>query len=289
MKKRINCTGIKKAGILFLLMIIFSGTDVVRAQTILFDFDGAPPFTPLPINQTSGGLTAYLVATGSGYSIQAANVLGFTPQGFSGNILYPNSINQSDLLIKFDQTLSDFSILYACQELGCDDAATMRVTAYMGSNYVGTNTRTATFPGTWPSDTLSCSFSQVFDSVVVHYDHRPPTCADYGVIYLADNMTATLSSSSAVADPFFIGAFKAFPNPVSSATIIRFDLVKSANVTISVFDMTGRKVTDLFSGPMNKGPQQIQWDVNAEGIAEGLYLLLISDGTLSRQLKLVVE
>lgn len=161
------------------------------AQVVLFDFDNAPLHSGLPISQTVSGITAQFTATGDGYSIQDANVLGFTPQGFSGRVIYPNSINLADLLIKFDSKLTDFSIMYACQELGCDDAATMRVTAYMNGSFIGTNTKTATNPGTWPVDTLSCSFPQGFDSVVVHYDKRPPTCQDYGTIFLADNMRVT--------------------------------------------------------------------------------------------------
>lgn len=163
------------------------------AQDVLFDFDNAPLHSSLPINQTVNGITAQFTATGQGYSIQDANVLGFTPQGFSGRIIYPNSIFLADLLIKFDTQLTDFSIMYSCQELGCDDAATMRVTAYMNGGFIGTNTKTAGSPGTWPVDTLRCSFLQGFDSVVVHYDSKPPTCLDYGVIFMADNMRVIAS------------------------------------------------------------------------------------------------
>ena len=161
------------------------------AQAVLFDFDNAPLYTSLPVNLTVSGITAHLSATGQGYSIQNANVLGFTPQGFAGRIIYPNSISLAYLLISYDQTLSEFSIMYACQELGCDDAATMRVTAYVNGSFVGTSTKTASNPGTWPSDTLRCSFPQGFNSVVVHYASRPPTCQDYGMIYMADNMSVT--------------------------------------------------------------------------------------------------
>lgn len=164
------------------------------AQQVLFNFDDAPIHTSLPITLTAGGITAHFSATGQGFSIQEANTLGFTPAGFSGLVIYPNSIYLADLLIKFDTTISDFSIMYACQELGCDDAATMRVTAYYKGNLVGSNTKTAANPGTWPVDVLSCSFTQVFDSVVMHYDKRPPTCQDYGVIFLADNMQVTAKS-----------------------------------------------------------------------------------------------
>lgn len=176
---------------LFIQCISFGAVSPSIAQAVLFDFDNAPSQTSLPISLTVNGITAHFSATGQGYSIQQANVLGFTPLGFAGQVIYPNSVFLADLLIKFDSTLTDFSIMYSCQELGCDDAATMRVTAYMNGSFVGTNTKTAANPGTWPTDTLSCSFLQGFDSVVVHYDSRPPTCQDYGVIYMADNMRVT--------------------------------------------------------------------------------------------------
>lgn len=158
------------------------------AQTVLFNFDNVAASTPLPITITQSGITAHFTTTGQGYSIQNANVLGFTPKGFSGNCIYPGSVYLTDLYINFDQTITYFSILYACQELACDDAATMRVTAYIKGSYVGTNTKTAAHPGTWPSDSLTCSFPKGFDSVVLHYDKRPPTCQDYGVIFMTDNM-----------------------------------------------------------------------------------------------------
>jgi hypothetical protein len=178
----------------FIILFFFCLTLPVTkssAQAVLFDFNNAPQYSSLPINQTAGGITAHFSATGQGFSIQNANTMGFTPSGFDGLCIYPNSINLADLLISFDHTLSAFSIMYACQELGCDDAAMVRVTAYMNGNLVGTSTKTASNPGTWPSDTLRCSFPQGFNSVVIHYDHRPPTCQDYGVIFMADKMLVT--------------------------------------------------------------------------------------------------
>jgi hypothetical protein len=161
-----------------------------RAETVLFDFDNAPIHASLPIDVTVGGITAALSATGQGFSVQEANVLGFTPVGFSGRVLYPNSINAADLLIGFTQPLSQFSILYAPEEYATDSSARMRVTAYLGDAFVGTSTKTAE-PGTWPSATLAIGPIQNFDRVVIHYDASPPTGGDYGPIFMADNMNVT--------------------------------------------------------------------------------------------------
>lgn len=162
-------------------------------STVLFDFDNTPVHTSLPIDVTVSGLTAHLSATGSGFSIQQANTMGFTPAGFGGLCVYPNSVFAADLLVSFSTALTDFSIMYAPQELGCDDSAQMRVTALLNGVSVGTNTTTAPQPGTWPTGTLSINVATGFNSVVVHYDARPPTCQDWGPIFLADNMLVTLA------------------------------------------------------------------------------------------------
>jgi hypothetical protein len=186
-----------KSRVLLILMSAWSLFSVgANAQSILFDFDSLPAHSGLPGSYTVGGITASFSATGQGFSIQAADTMGFTPVGFGGNCIYPNSVYAADLLVTFSMPLSDFSILYAPQELACDDTATMRVTAYLGGALVGTADVTAANPGTWPSETLAFSSPQPFDRVVVHYNARPPTCQDWGPIFLADNMQVTPASPS---------------------------------------------------------------------------------------------
>ncbi|MCG3125372.1 MAG: hypothetical protein CHACPFDD_00190 [Phycisphaerae bacterium] len=172
----------------------------LNSQSRIFDFDNAPVHTSLPIDLTIGGLTAHFSATGSGFSIQYANAMGFTPAGFAGLCIYPNSVFPADLIVDFDQPLADFSIMYSPQELGCDDSATMRATGYMNGVFVATNTVTAPTHGTWPTGTLTLTAPAGFNRVVVHYDAKPPTCQDWGPIFLADNMIVTLADVIAPGD-----------------------------------------------------------------------------------------
>jgi len=181
----------KSRTVLILLGALILSCVGANAQSVLFDFDALPPHSGLPASYTVGAITASLSATGQGFSIQPANTMGFTPVGFAGNCIYPNSVYAADLHIGFSSPLTSFSILYAPQELGCDDSARMRVSAYLSGALVGTATTTAANPGTWPSQTLASNSAQPFDRVVVHYDARPPTCQDWGPIFLADNMQVT--------------------------------------------------------------------------------------------------
>lgn len=274
----------KRWYLLFLVIQVSSA----YAQSVLFDFDNAPIYTSLPLDQTAGGITAHLSAPSSGYSIQQADVLGFTPPGFAGHIIYPNSIYLTDLYISFDQMLTKFSIMYCCQELGCDDAATMRVTAYKSGTYVGTSTKTAANPGTWPVDSLKCSFPQGFDSVVIHYDSAPPTCQDYGVIYLADNMRVTASTATEVTNPPSLSEVIILQNPASHSSDITFSLTQSANIHASVYNITGQLICDLFEGELQAGDHQLQWNAGRDAIAGGLYFLKLSDEKFSSTFKIVV-
>ncbi len=275
-----------KVIIIFFILMFFTSPAI--SQTVLFDFDNAPLYTSLPINQTSGGITARLSATGQGYSIQNANVLGFTPPGFSGRILYPNSIFLSDLLIHYDQLITEFSIMYACQELGCDDAATMRVTAFKNGNYVGTNTRIAAFPGTWPVDTLRCSFSQGFDSVVIHYDHRPPTCQDYGTIFVADNMRVipvpvSVPAESEISDMFTLR--QNYPNPFNPATYIMYNIPEDAFIKLSIVDPLGNVVFSI-NEYKKAGSYEVRFD--GTNLASGMYFYSLETNGFKETKKMVL-
>jgi len=259
------------ACITILFFCVIAHVSPASAQEVLFDFDNAPRYTSLPIDQTVSGITAHFSATGQGFSIQAANTLGFTPQGFAGNVIYPNSINLADILIRFDQTLTHFSIMYSCQELGCDDAATMRVTAYRHGDSVGTNTKIAGVPGTWPVDTLACSFPQGFDSVVVHYDKRPPTCQDFGVVFLADNMRVVpiVNGVSEGEFPTKFSLRQNYPNPFNPTTNFVFQIADRGFVTLKIYDILGHEVAALVNEVKPPGLYNISWDATC--FASGMY------------------
>jgi len=175
-------------------LIILAGLLAVQApaQSVLFNFENAPQYTPLPINLTVGGITAHFSATGQGYSIQLFNCQGLSPVGFSGLCIYPSSVYGADLIVDFSAPLTNFSLLYAPEEYACDSSATMRATAWSNGTLVGTTTTNAQ-AGTWPSETLQFSSAQSFNRVVVHYDAPPVTGGDYGPVFMADNMAVTLA------------------------------------------------------------------------------------------------
>ncbi len=182
-----------------ILLILVGLTLMARpasAQSVTFDFDTAPYRAQLPLDLTAGGVTARFTAPGQSYSIQLADVLGFTPVGFSGLCLYPNlGAPPADLSVSFSRTLSAASIMYAPDEVDCNRSATMRITGFMDGAFVATSTATAPVPGTWPTGLLTLGAAQGFNSVVIHYD-TPPGCQESSALFMADNLTVALLEES---------------------------------------------------------------------------------------------
>jgi hypothetical protein len=178
-----------------LLALAAASAPAQTATTIVtFNFDTASAGTPAPFTLRKGKITAAFTGGLYGYSIQAANVLGFTPKGLAGNCLYPNTVYASDVGITFNHAMTAIQMKFSPEEYATDSSATMQVSAYLGTTFVGSATAVAPVPGTWPTGTLKYATSTgTFDNVVVHYLKAPPTGGDYGPIFMLDVIKATLA------------------------------------------------------------------------------------------------
>ncbi len=76
------------------------------------------------------------------------------------------------------------------------------------------------------------------------------------------------------------------PNPFTSSTSIRYDIPRDAFVTLTVYDMRGRKVATLVSSQRQAGSHQVQLD--GRSLASGVYLCRLSAGTFHDQEKLLI-
>jgi len=64
------------------------------------------------------------------------------------------------------------------------------------------------------------------------------------------------------------------PNPFNSTTDISFDIPEANNVELTVYDITGIRVAELYKGSMTAGHHVINW--NADGLQSGLYMVTLS-------------
>jgi hypothetical protein len=82
------------------------------------------------------------------------------------------------------------------------------------------------------------------------------------------------------------------PNPFNPVTTIRFDLARSDQVSLRVYDAAGRQVRTLLDTSLPAGwNHRVTWnglDENGRRVASGVYFYRLSAGDFSCTRKLVV-
>ena len=77
-----------------------------------------------------------------------------------------------------------------------------------------------------------------------------------------------------------------YPNPVSDAAKVSFELSQNATVSYQIFDMAGRMVMNRTLGSFAEGNHEI--NVNMDGLSTGTYLLRLNAGEKSSSVKFMV-
>jgi uncharacterized delta-60 repeat protein len=79
--------------------------------------------------------------------------------------------------------------------------------------------------------------------------------------------------------------YQNYPNPFNPATNIKFDVLKSSNVTIKVYDIVGREVSNLLDEYLNIGTYELKCDFN--NLSSGVYFYEMRAGDFKETLKMV--
>ncbi len=102
----------------------------------------------------------------------------------------------------------------------------------------------------------------------------PDNNLGYGII----NVHAAATTVTGIAGddgnlPTQIELYPAFPNPFNPSTTIRYFVPSQTDVTVSVFNLLGQKVVDLFRGQRNRGAYRLTW--NAQNVPSGVYFIVL--------------
>ncbi|MCP5063523.1 MAG: T9SS type A sorting domain-containing protein [Ignavibacteriae bacterium] len=82
-----------------------------------------------------------------------------------------------------------------------------------------------------------------------------------------------------------------FPNPFNPTTTIQFELSKTTDLDIKIFDILGKQVWSKNNKMIEKGKHQLVWDGNdnyGNSLASGIYLLRIDGDAFNKMIKLVL-
>jgi hypothetical protein len=77
-----------------------------------------------------------------------------------------------------------------------------------------------------------------------------------------------------------------YPNPFNGRTTINYFLKDKAEITLSVYNITGQKVATLFEGMQETGEHQIIWD--AKNVSSGIYFARLETSGKGRNIRMTL-
>ena len=105
--------------------------------------------------------------------------------------------------------------------------------------------------------------------------------------FLLDDVVMTNAASGIRENVVVAHSFSAFPNPSAGKTMLNFTLARPSGVSISLFDLAGRKMYARTHQRMDAGKQEESIDLT--GMAAGKYICLLrtDSGTTSTMIEVV--
>ncbi|MFI5211727.1 MAG: T9SS type A sorting domain-containing protein [Ignavibacteria bacterium] len=77
-----------------------------------------------------------------------------------------------------------------------------------------------------------------------------------------------------------------YPNPFNPSTTIEFSIPQSNNVSLKIYDMTGKEVTSLVNEYRSTGSYIVRW--NASGVSSGVYFYKLVSGNFIETKKMIL-
>ncbi|MCB2211973.1 T9SS type A sorting domain-containing protein [bacterium] len=107
-----------------------------------------------------------------------------------------------------------------------------------------------------------------------------------GLAYL-DDPTSAVGEDVWVFQPANYVTLETYPNPFNATTTVRYTVTRPGTVTVTVFDLLGRRVAELYDGVARPGEHTVSFD--GSGLSSGTYFLHLdtTELTLNRKLTLV--
>lgn len=112
-----------------------------------------------------------------------------------------------------------------------------------------------------------------------------PCCLNPNLIVAKFHVTFP-NISTGISDQM-LTEYSIFPNPFTTSTTIEFNLTSAINVTINIYDVTGRVIQNLSSHEVQKGENKIRIDLSSYN--NGVYFCKIKSTEKMQTLKLLKQ
>jgi len=140
--------------------------------------------------------------------------------------------------------------------------------------YSGTILRTTNGGTNWSSQTSGTTYQ--LTGVYFTDANTGTAVGEGGTILRTTNGGVTFINQISSEIPQRFSLYQNYPNPFNPSTSITFDIVKTSDVKLVVFDVLGREVSELVNERLSNGSFRV--DFNASNLRSGVYFYkLITD------------
>jgi hypothetical protein len=226
----------------------------------------------------------------SGFTMVGQTHISDAPQPWSGYVIRTNAVGDTLWTRVFDE--QNVELIY--RVLACADSDVV-LAGYVGMQDGGAHlslTRLNTLGETVWRSLYPAGADWFYDCGLAVDDHGRYVLSCSKNIFSA-YVLVTGPDPLSVSDPKYSSKrtphnfqISLFPNPFNNTTAISYSLPRAANVTISLFDITGRLVRVVQEGRFEAGEHQVT--LNAEGLASGIYFARLQTANQSKTVKLML-
>jgi hypothetical protein len=88
-----------------------------------------------------------------------------------------------------------------------------------------------------------------------------------------------------------LALYQNYPNPFNPVTTLSFVLDRPSAVTLTIYDVTGRRIATVIDEPMSEGPHDVLWestDIGGHTLSSGVYFYRLKAGNRTMTKKMVL-
>ena len=109
--------------------------------------------------------------------------------------------------------------------------------------------------------------------------------------YLYEKTFTTLEMEKHKPLPATLALYQNYPNPFNSSTLVRYNLPKTAKVTLKIYNLQGREIVCMVNGNQKTGIHSVVWDgtnYHRQPVSSGVYVYQIRIGNLVKSRKMLL-
>lgn len=262
--------------------IVWAVDGVVMNNNVAYD-----QIDPKIVSDGVGGAvmswTDYRTGTTADIYAQRVNSTGAVQWTATGVIICTSAGDQIKSQICTDGNSGAYITWEDHRNAGNSDIYAQRIAANAQINWAATGFAICTAPNDQLTPMIVSNGN--LGAIVAWQDYRSGSNFDiYETGFNTTGFVGIVNGGSTI--PLEYALLQNYPNPFNPVTVINYQLPKTSNVKLSIYDALGREVNVLVNKSQNEGNHNVEWD--ASNYPSGVYFYRLEAGSFVSTKKMIL-